>query len=381
MRLLDTSALLEGEREGRILLSVIGELDNLKNREGAVGKKARDVIKFIYHEAMEEVYNETLAFNIEYKAVDDILLEVAERQGWTLVTADLSLFLKANVRDINREFVDGSKNQYKLSPTSTYLTDRDYCDLMEGNYKKEHPENHFLIFGDQAFRIMNGVPEPLMYREIDNEWIGKVKPRNVEQKCLINILHSDVPVVAVHSKYGCGKSFLMLNYIISVLGDGKPFQKLIVIPNNSPVSQGREVGTLPGDLFEKEVAYLGPMIDLFGKEKIRDMVLSGLIEIAPIAFIRGRNWDKSIIWVSEAQNLTSYHAKLLLGRIGEESRIFFDGDVRQEDNKIFTENSGLVTLHKLTKSKNADLFASIELKTIERSRVAQLADDLDQMEE
>lgn len=111
------------------------------------------------------------------------------------------------------------------------------------------------------------------------------------------------------------------------------------------------------------------------------MVLSGLIEIAPIAFIRGRNWDKSIIWVSEAQNLTSYHAKLLLGRIGEESRIFFDGDVRQEDNKIFTENSGLVTLHKLTKSKNADLFASIELKTIERSRVAQLADDLDQMEE
>jgi len=52
MRLLDTSALLEGEREGRILLSVIGELDNLKTREGLVGKKARDVIKFIFREAL-----------------------------------------------------------------------------------------------------------------------------------------------------------------------------------------------------------------------------------------------------------------------------------------------------------------------------------------
>ena len=64
MRLLDTSALLEGERDGKILLSVVKELDGLKNSEGLVGKKARDVIKYIYKEAMENFYN-------EYKDADD----------------------------------------------------------------------------------------------------------------------------------------------------------------------------------------------------------------------------------------------------------------------------------------------------------------------
>lgn len=380
MRLLDTSALLEGEREGKILLSVISELDNLKTKEGLVGKKARDVIKFIYREALEEVYDETRFFELEYKSTDDILLEVAKERDWVLVTADLSLFLRANALNIQREFIDGSKNEYKIHPTSTYINDREYCEIMEGTYKGKHPENHFLIFGDEAFKITNGTPEHIMYKEINNDWLGKIKPRNVEQKCLINLLHSEVPVVAVHSKYGCGKSFLMLNYILSVVGDGKPFNKVIVIPNNSAVLQSREVGTLPGDILEKEFAYLGPMIDLLGKETVKNMILSNQLEVAPIAFVRGRSWDNAIIWVSESQNLTSYHIKLLLGRIGENSRIFFDGDVRQEDNKIFTENSGLVTLHKLVNSPDAQLFGSVELKVIERSKVARMADTLERME-
>jgi len=310
------------------------------------------------------------------------LLKVAKAKNWTLVTADLSLFLRANAMKVDREFVDGNKNEYKLQPTSTYLTDKEYCELMEGNYKGEYSNNHFLIFGDEAFRIVNGRPEHIMYKEINNDWLGNIKPRNVEQKCLINLLHSDVPVVAVHSKYGCGKSYLMLNYMLGVVGSGKdkPYQKIIVIPNNSAVAQSREVGTLPGDLLEKEFVYLGPMIDLLGKETVRDMILRNQLEVAPIAFVRGRSWDNAIIWVSESQNLSSYHIKLLLGRIGENSRIFFDGDVRQEDNKIFTENSGLVTLHKLSRSSDAHLFGSVELKIIERSKVARLADTLDRME-
>ena len=84
---------------------------------------------------------------------------------------------------------------------------------------------------------------------------------------------------------------------------------------------------------------------------------------------------------SESQNLTSYHVKLLLGRIGENTRIFFDGDVRQEDNKVFTENSGLVLLHRLSRTEGANLFGSVQLKTIERSKVAVLADMLDRLEE
>lgn len=378
MLLLDTSALLEGEREGKILMSVIRELDNLKTREGAVGKKARDTIKYIYQNALDNIEDESKDYQIDTMPTDQILLNVAESKDYTLVTADLSLYLQAQARKIESLFVESDKNGYKLAPTATYLTPEDYASVLTGNYEKQHPENHFLIYGEEAFRIINGTPTVVKYRKIKNEWIGEVKPRNVEQKCLLELLHSDTPVVAVHSKFGCGKSYLMLNFILQEL-EKERYKKLIVVPNNSAVSQSREVGTLPGDILEKEMVYLGPLIDLLGPEKIRDMMAREQIEVVPIAFARGRNWDESIVFVSESQNLTSYHMKLLLGRIGENSRIFFDGDVRQEDNRVFTENSGLVLLHKISNTESSHMFGSVELRSIERSPVARLADVLDKI--
>lgn len=378
MLLLDTSALLEGEREGKILMSVIRELDNLKTREGAVGKKARDTIKYIYQNALDNIEDESKDYQIDTMPTDQILLNVAEGKGYTLVTADLSLYLQAQARKIESLFIESDKNGYKLAPTATYLTPEDYASVLTGNYEKQHPENHFLIYGEEAFRIINGTPTIVKYRKLKNKWTGEVKPRNVEQKCLLELLHSDTPVVAVHSKFGCGKSYLMLNFILQELEEER-YRKLIVVPNNSAVSQSREVGTLPGDILEKEMVYLGPLIDLLGPEKIRDMMAREQIEVVPIAFARGRNWDESIVFVSESQNLTSYHMKLLLGRIGEDSRIFFDGDVRQEDNRVFTENSGLVLLHKISNTESSHMFGSVELRSIERSPVARLADVLDKI--
>lgn len=378
MLLLDTSALLEGEREGKILMSVIRELDNLKTREGAVGKKARDTIKYIYQNALDNIEDESKDYQIDTMPTDQILLSVAKAEDYTLVTADLSLYLQAQARKIKSLFIESDKNGYKLAPTATYLMPEDYASVLTGNYEKQHPENHFLIYGEEAFRIINGTPTIVKYRKLKNEWIGEVKPRNIEQRCLLELLHSDTPVVAVHSKFGCGKSFLMLNFILQEL-EKERYKKLIVVPNNSAVSQSREVGTLPGDILEKEMVYLGPLIDLLGPEKIRDMMAREQIEVVPIAFARGRNWDESIVFVSESQNLTSYHMKLLLGRIGEKSRIFFDGDVRQEDNRVFTENSGLVLLHKISNTESSHMFGSVELRSIERSPVARLADVLDKI--
>lgn len=378
MLLLDTSALLEGEREGKILMSVIRELDNLKTREGAVGKKARDTIKYIYQNALDNIEDESKDYQIDIMPTDQILLNVAESKDYTLVTADLSLYLQAQARKIKSLFIESDKNGYKLAPTATYLMPEEYASVLTGNYEKQHPENHFLIYGEEAFRIINGTPTIVKYRKLKNEWIGEVKPRNIEQRCLLELLHSDTPVVAVHSKFGCGKSYLMLNFILQEL-EKERYKKLIVVPNNSAVSQSREVGTLPGDILEKEMVYLGPLIDLLGPEKIRDMMIREQIEVVPIAFARGRNWDESIVFVSESQNLTSYHMKLLLGRIGEKSRIFFDGDVRQEDNRVFTENSGLVLLHKISDTESSHMFGSVELRSIERSPVARLADVLDKI--
>ena len=101
----------------------------------------------------------------------------------------------------------------------------------------------------------------------------------------------------------------------------------------------------------------------------------------PIAVARGRNLVQSIVIVNEAQNLTEDHVKLLIARCAEGTRIFFDGDIKQTDAKVFREKSGLKLLMKLKDSKDfSDLFSMIKLESIERSRTAQAAQYLDEIE-
>ena len=104
------------------------------------------------------------------------------------------------------------------------------------------------------------------------------------------------------------------------------------------------------------------------------------LEVVPIQFIRGRSFSDSIIIVNEAQNLTEDHIKLLLARVGENSRIFFDGDYKQTDSPIFKNKNGLKLLLELRKSPVfSKIFASVKLKTIERSLTAQASSYLDDL--
>lgn len=98
-----------------------------------------------------------------------------------------------------------------------------------------------------------------------------------------------------------------------------------------------------------------------------------------MAYLRGRNFENCIVIANEAQNLDSDHVKLLLGRIGENSRIFFDGSLQQVDSPLFKNKNGLRHLLKISSSPYADLFATVKLKKIERSRTARVADYLDEV--
>lgn len=101
----------------------------------------------------------------------------------------------------------------------------------------------------------------------------------------------------------------------------------------------------------------------------------------PISLARGRNIENSIIIVNEAQNLTEYHIKLLLGRVGEGSRIFFDGDLKQTDKRVFEEQNGLKLLTRLSESNEyKSLFAHVNLIKSERSKTAMAAQFLDEIE-
>ena len=114
-------------------------------------------------------------------------------------------------------------------------------------------------------------------------------------------------------------------------------------------------------------------------DELTQMYAAGNLEIVPLSVIRGRSFDDSIVYISEAQNLSTSHVKLLLGRVGENSRIFFDGDIKQVDNYKFKEYSGLEILGQIHQQRLADFLAYVVLRKVERSEVAQLADLIDHL--
>ena len=106
-----------------------------------------------------------------------------------------------------------------------------------------------------------------------------------------------------------------------------------------------------------------------------DFVERGQIEIQHLGFIRGRDIKNSIIISTEAENLTKQHVQLLIGRVGEGSNLWLEGDYSQVDKKVFEESSGMRrAVDKLTGEK---LFSYVNLPQTERSETARLADKLD----
>ena len=157
---------------------------------------------------------------------------------------------------------------------------------------------------------------------------------------------------------GTGKSFLAVSVGVTMLME-KKIERVIL--SRPAVEAGEKLGFLPGDMKDKVDPYLRPLYDalyeLFGIEKIDKKIESGEIEIAPLAFMRGRTLKNCFAILDEAQNATETQIKMFLTRIGENSKLIVNGDPSQID-LINKSQSGLI------KSKN--LLKDIkEIKVIE----------------
>ena len=157
---------------------------------------------------------------------------------------------------------------------------------------------------------------------------------------------------------GTGKSFLAVSVAITLLME-KQIDRVIL--SRPAVEAGEKLGFLPGDMKEKVDPYLRPLYDalyeLFGADKIDKKIESGEIEIAPLAFMRGRTLKNCFAILDEAQNATETQIKMFLTRIGENSKLVVNGDPSQVD-LINKSHSGLI------KSKNI-LKKLEEIKIIE----------------
>ena len=157
---------------------------------------------------------------------------------------------------------------------------------------------------------------------------------------------------------GTGKSFLAVSVAVTLLMEKKIDR---VILSRPAVEAGEKLGFLPGDMKEKVDPYLRPLYDalyeLFGADKIDKKIENGEIEIAPLAFMRGRTLKNCFAILDEAQNATETQIKMFLTRIGENSKLVVNGDPSQID-LINKNQSGLIKTRKILKDLN-------EIKVIE----------------
>ena len=141
---------------------------------------------------------------------------------------------------------------------------------------------------------------------------------------------------------GTGKSFLAVSVAVTLLME-KKIERVIL--SRPAVEAGEKLGFLPGDMKEKVDPYLRPLYDalyeLFGAEKIDKKIETGEIEIAPLAFMRGRTLKNCFAILDEAQNATETQIKMFLTRIGENSKLVVNGDPSQVD-LINKRDSGLL---------------------------------------
>lgn len=378
-KLLDTNVLMNREIGGVVVLPVIEELDRLKTAEGEKGQSARNAIYDLYknQEKYTFLLSEGHLKREDNETVDDYLLRIAEQMDYELQTYDLSLYLKALAKEIEANFLGTDEIEKEAYSGVVYLTPEQYADFCT-NGIADYPDNCYLIYQNYAYKVKDKTAEMIHYFETNSKVLGKVKARNIEQDCLMDALHSESSIVVAAGKPGSGKSYLLLSYAIQELTKGK-IDKLVVITNNSFTKDSREIGAVPGGLLEKELMHLGPLLDILGPFEIEDYVAKGQIEILPISVARGRSFNKSILWASEAQNLTDSHMKLLVSRLGNNSRLFIDGDIKQTDSKKFARNSGIRLVIKLAHTSYAHMISVVKLQKVERSAAAQLADVLDEI--
>ena len=148
---------------------------------------------------------------------------------------------------------------------------------------------------------------------------------------------------------GTGKSFLAVSVGVTLLME-KKIERVIL--SRPAVEAGEKLGFLPGDMKEKVDPYLRPLYDalyeLFGADKIDKKIESGEIEIAPLAFMRGRTLKNCYAILDEAQNATETQIKMFLTRIGENSKLVVNGDPSQID-LINKSQSGLIKTRNIIK--------------------------------
>ena len=197
---------------------------------------------------------------------------------------------------------------------------------------------------------------------------SSIKPRTLNQQKLVYSLQENDLVFAI-GPAGTGKTYVSVALAVQALKN-KEVKKIII--TRPAVEAGENLGYLPGDLKEKLDPYLRPIYDALREmipvEKLRYYMESGVIEIAPLAYMRGRTLNDAFILLDEAQNTTAMQIKMFLTRMGPESKMIITGDTSQIDlpkNQV----SGLIEALKILSNVKGVGFVNLTDKDVIRHRL------------
>ena len=198
---------------------------------------------------------------------------------------------------------------------------------------------------------------------------GVVRPKTIGQKRYVEAIEN-LDMVFCIGPAGTGKTFLAVAMAVAALKNKEVDRIILTRP---ALEAGEQLGFLPGDIYDKVAPYLRPLYDaLFDimKESSETLIAKGTIEIAPLAYMRGRTLNRSFIILDEAQNTTVEQMKMFLTRLGYSSKTVITGDVTQVDLPP-ERSSGLIQIQSILSGIDEIKFIYLEKTDIVRHPLVQ----------
>ncbi len=274
------------------------------------------------------------------KLEDELLVDITDRDG--------SVHVQGNEKNVNRAI-------------------RLIRDLTEIAKNEKSLEAHKVEYGLELAKE----DQSDMLLELDHDTIcrtimGKpIKPKTAGQKAYVDSIRKDMVVFGT-GPAGTGKTYLAMAMAITAFKQEEVGRIILTRP---AIEAGEKLGFLPGDLQSKVDPYLRPLYDalyqIMGGEAFAKNMEKGLIEVAPLAYMRGRTLDNSFIILDEAQNTTPAQMKMFLTRIGFGSKVVITGDLTQKDLSAGAK-SGLEEVLRVLKKVEGISFCQLTSKDVVR---------------
>ncbi len=408
------------EHEVVLPLVVVEELDNKKTRFDEVGTNARIALRLLeelgasrlggFREPVDLPGGGTLRIELNGIVSDRLpsvldpttpdhrilaaCLNLADQgQVPVLVTKDAALRIKG--AQLGMTVQDYRADTVPVEELHTGVTEIDFgSEVIDRLYEQNKVSldgvaalvNEFVLLkaGSQSAlaRVIESDPAVVVERVSNRPKVFGVEPKNLRQSVALHLLMDpSIPAVSLMGMAGTGKTFLALAAALEQVVELGRYRKVTVY--RPLVAVGRqEVGFLPGDLNEKLAPWMAAINDnlyaLFsdaGPEGAR-LAIEGLLaqdelEMAAITYLRGRSITGEVVIIDEAQNLELSTLKVILTRMGRDSKVIFCGDLTQVDNPYISPFGGTAAL--IEKFKGSPLFGHVTLERSVRSPLAEMA--------